>query len=492
MINFQCPHCSQKVKANDVYAGKQVKCPKCGQPIRIPSSAEQLPAEQPGIIKFRCPGCNQKIGLSKEYAGKTVKCAKCKQLIQVPADKAQQAARQPDIESILRPKPAPSEQADAFDAGNVPGDIFFDEQLLAAEANAPAADGLLKLSSTPSQEQASIQKRCPRCGEMNPVGAHICGICAFELSASSPRAEKRASSPKRTLVVAGICCGISILLLVIVVLMILPSFRNLKPKTGPRADEAKQLAEQFVNFLVAGDSASAKNLLAPATKSDANSERMEQFTKLIGKNKISDANLGLTHYEAAPEGDKYYLSYNTNSNNGEKYPFCTLIFSLGETGNELKIDGIAAQDSEEETTLSIGPRNYGELSTIIFTPAISGFGQALARSCCALSVVIIFLGLVQVVSMWVIFNKAGHPGWAAIVPFYNMWVLAEVGEKSGWMGLAACFSNTIPYVGFIISIVFSIIISIGVAKAFNRGVLFGLGLVFLPFIFYPILAFATD
>jgi phage FluMu protein Com len=491
MINFQCPHCSQKVKANDVYAGKQVKCPKCGQAIRIPSAAEQLPAEQPDVIKFRCPGCNQKIGLSKEYAGKTVKCAKCKQLIQVPADKAQQAASQPDIKSILRPKPAPSEPADAFGAGDVPGDNLFDEQLLAAEANAPAADESLKLSSTPSQEQASTQKRCPRCGEMNPVGAQICGICAFELSASSPRAEKQASSPKRTFVVAGIC-GMSILLLVIVVLMILPSFRNLKPKKGPRADEAKQLAEQFVNFLVAGDAASAKNLLAPATKSDANSERMEQFTKLIGKNKVSDANLGLTHYEAAPEGDKYYLSYNTNSNDGEKYSFCTLIFSLREAGSEFKIDGVAAENSDDETTLSIGPRNYEELSTIIFTPAISGLGQALARSCCAIMVVIIFVALVQIISMWVIFNKAGQPGWAAIVPFYNMWVLAEVGEKSGWMGLAACFSGAIPYVGFIISIVFSIIINIGVAKTFSRGVLFGLGLVFLPFIFYPILAFATD
>jgi hypothetical protein len=150
------------------------------------------------------------------------------------------------------------------------------------------------------------------------------------------------------------------------------------------------------------------------------------------------------------------------------------------------------EDSEEETSLSIGPRNYEELSTIVFATAFSGFGQALAKSCCALSVVIIFIVLVQVVSMWVIFDKAGQPGWAAIVPFYNMWVLAEVGEKSGWMGLAVCFSSSIPYIGFIISIVFSIIINIGVAKTFSRGVLFGLGLVFLPFIFYPVLAFATD
>jgi phage FluMu protein Com len=487
MINFQCPHCSQKVKANEAYAGKQVKCPKCGQAIRIPSAAEQIPVDQPDIIKFRCPGCNQKIGLSKDYAGKTVKCAKCKQIIQVPADKAQ-----PDIDSILRPKPTASKPTDAFGAGDVPGDNLFDEQLLAAEANAPAAIEPLKLSSTPAQEQPSGQKRCPRCEEMNPVGAQICGICAFELSGGSPRMEKRASNPKRTLLVAGICCAMSIVMLIFVVLMILPSFRNLNPKKGPRADDAKHVAEQFVNFLVAGDSASAKNLLAPAAKEDANSERMEQFAKLIGKNKISDANLSLTHYETAPEGDKYYLSYNTNSNDGEKYSFCSVIISLREAGNEFKIDGVAAEDSVNETTLSIGPRNYEELSTIIFTQAMSGFGQALAKSCCAVSVVIIFIALVQIVSLWIIFNKAGRPGWAAIVPFYNMWVLAEVGEKSGWMGLAACFSGSIPYVGFIISIVFSIIINIGVAKAFNRGVLFGLGLVFLPFIFYPVLAFATD
>jgi hypothetical protein len=109
--------------------------------------------------------------------------------------------------------------------------------------------------------------------------------------------------------------------------------------------------------------------------------------------------------------------------------------------------------------------------------------------------------------MWFIFEKAEQPGWAAIVPYYNMWVLAEVGDKSGWMGLGACLagtitlvvSNAIPVVGcftipvgFIAQIVLFIMISIGVANRFGRGVLFGIGLFLLPFIFYPILAFSRD
>jgi hypothetical protein len=73
-----------------------------------------------------------------------------------------------------------------------------------------------------------------------------------------------------------------------------------------------------------------------------------------------------------------------------------------------------------------------------------------------------------------------------------MWVLAEVADKPGWLGLAVYLVSWVPYVGFVLSIVLSIVICLGVSKTFNRGLLFGLGLAFLPFIFYPILAFAVD
>ncbi|NIP27106.1 MAG: signal peptidase I [Phycisphaerae bacterium] len=107
-------------------------------------------------------------------------------------------------------------------------------------------------------------------------------------------------------------------------------------------------------------------------------------------------------------------------------------------------------------------------------------------------VVFLIIALIQIISMGIVFDKAGQPGWAVIVPFYNMWVLAEVGDKPGWMGLVMCFCSFIPVIGIILYWVLLITISIGVAKTFERGVGFGIGLSFLPFIFFPILAFSRD
>lgn len=476
MINFHCPHCSQKIKANDIYTAKQVKCPKCSRSILVPSAAEPSTADTLNIIKFRCPGCNQKIGLDKSFAGKTVRCAKCKQSIKVPAVQPQPTKQ-----------PPPSAPIDDIDIVNMPGDKTLKDQFLDAETNAPPLDEPLKLSSVPSPQQAATQKRCPRCGELNPIDAVVCSICAFELSAR-PRAKARSShGPKRTVAVAGICIT-SLVLLGIVVWMILPSFKNLKPQTGSRFEEAKQLAESFVTLVSKGELNSAKNLLEPQIQNNLPADRLEQFAGFIGKNTVSDANLGLTHFEPNQQGDRYFLSYNIGLYNDTK----GLVISIHEINGGLKIDGVAAQKYFSSDSIQIGDKTYDELSETAFTPAITGLGKAFGRSCCAIVVVLAFLALVQIISLWVVFNKAGQPGWAAIVPFYNMWVLAEVADKPGWMGLVACFVGTVPYVGFILSLVFSVIISIGVAKTFNRSFLFGLGLAFIPFIFYPVLAFATD
>jgi hypothetical protein len=89
-----------------------------------------------------------------------------------------------------------------------------------------------------------------------------------------------------------------------------------------------------------------------------------------------------------------------------------------------------------------------------------------------------------IAGVWKVFVKAGKPGWAAIVPIYNMWVMAEIAGKEGWFGLLCL----IPLVG----IVFAIIIMIGVAQAFAKGVGYGLGLAFLGFIFWPMLGFGSD
>ncbi len=89
--------------------------------------------------------------------------------------------------------------------------------------------------------------------------------------------------------------------------------------------------------------------------------------------------------------------------------------------------------------------------------------------------------LVIVAAMWKVFTKAGKPGWAAIIPFYNIWILLQIVGRPGWWLVLML----IPGVSFIILI----ILSIDMAKSFGKGTGFGLGLAFLSLIFYPILGF---
>jgi hypothetical protein len=96
-------------------------------------------------------------------------------------------------------------------------------------------------------------------------------------------------------------------------------------------------------------------------------------------------------------------------------------------------------------------------------------------------VIQLILIVLAIAGLWATFAKAGKPGWAAIIPIYNALVLLQVAGRPWWWILLFL----IPLVNLIIAI----IVSIDVAKNFGKGALFGLGLAFLGFIFYPILGF---
>ena len=90
--------------------------------------------------------------------------------------------------------------------------------------------------------------------------------------------------------------------------------------------------------------------------------------------------------------------------------------------------------------------------------------------------------LLVFVSLWKIFEKAGKPGWAGIVPIYNAVVLCEiVGRPIWWIVLMF-----VPCV----SIVVGILLCIDLAKAFGKDVGYGIGMALLPFVFFPMLAFS--
>lgn len=96
---------------------------------------------------------------------------------------------------------------------------------------------------------------------------------------------------------------------------------------------------------------------------------------------------------------------------------------------------------------------------------------------------IVYLAVVilMIASMWKIFTKAGKPGWAAIVPIYNIIVLLEIVDKPIWW-IVLFF---IP----IVSLIASLLIFIALAAKFGKGTGFAIGMVLLAPVFFPMLAF---
>ncbi len=98
-------------------------------------------------------------------------------------------------------------------------------------------------------------------------------------------------------------------------------------------------------------------------------------------------------------------------------------------------------------------------------------------------IVYIAVAVLIIASQWKIFTKAGKPGWASLVPIYNIIVLLQVTRQPLWM----IFLLIIP----IANIVVMIIVAIELSKSFGKSGGFAAGLILLPIIFYPILAFGS-
>ena len=91
--------------------------------------------------------------------------------------------------------------------------------------------------------------------------------------------------------------------------------------------------------------------------------------------------------------------------------------------------------------------------------------------------------VLMIASMWKVFEKAGKPGWAAIIPIYNIYIMIEiVGKPTIW--LLWCL---IPCV----NIVFSIWLYNLMSKSFGKEEGFTVGMILLPFVFWPILGFGS-
>jgi hypothetical protein len=96
-------------------------------------------------------------------------------------------------------------------------------------------------------------------------------------------------------------------------------------------------------------------------------------------------------------------------------------------------------------------------------------------------ILILAVAALMIISMWKIFAKAGKPGWASLIPVYNLVVMVQISGKPEWWILLMF----IPFVNIIVGIM----VIIAMAEKFGKSSGFALGLIFLPIFFYPILAF---
>lgn len=100
------------------------------------------------------------------------------------------------------------------------------------------------------------------------------------------------------------------------------------------------------------------------------------------------------------------------------------------------------------------------------------------------SIILLIVCIFAIVCMWKIFTKAGRPGWASLIPIYNMYVYFDIAWGNGLFFLL----TFVPFVNFVVAI----IQNVKLAQVFGKGGGFAVGLIFLPIIFLPILAFGSS
>ena len=125
------------------------------------------------------------------------------------------------------------------------------------------------------------------------------------------------------------------------------------------------------------------------------------------------------------------------------------------------------------------------LALMLQAPSDNAAGNALAAGF-GMGFILIWLAVtvLMVASLWKIFVKAGKPGWAAIIPIYNLIILLEIAGKPLWWFLLML----VPIVNFFVALV----VILSVARKFGKSTGYGLGMFFLAPIFMPMLAFGDS
>ncbi len=142
--------------------------------------------------------------------------------------------------------------------------------------------------------------------------------------------------------------------------------------------------------------------------------------------------------------------------------------------------------SNYDTASALGSAAGGAIAGLIAVVAILGL-------------IVLAIAIVQIIGTWKILVKGGKPGWGALIPFYREYLLCDMVGVWPWWILIAALSGiltAIPVIGsllsFAVTIYYSILLNVSLARAFGKEDSYAVGLILLAPVFYSILGFGKD
>lgn len=430
------------------------------------------------MIKFRCPSCNQKLGVPDEYAGKRVRCTRCKEATQVP---------QPELPVLEEIAVAPALETSEEIGGDMSADEAFSDGMwddFGGEEDVDAADAArqeaITQASAPQREIKTVRVGPQRGGKSRASGG------------GGGSALSKLKVP--LLIVVGLVVVIGVLIAVV-------GKDGGGAEDNGRGEQAVRFTEDFLRSVrqLEPDQVTGMLWLAGNEYGD---NFGDNFGEYLEKTALRKQRESIELLNALDQGNIRKIDSSIEYSRFEKgtsgflihcqieYDASYRVAEVGvvESGGDFNLAGIVASDSTGILASVGGSDSDMVIEKVDILVDDFGFPQGLGT---ILGVIVVVI-LLYVVSMWMIFDKAGEPGWASIVPVYNLVVLARVGDKPEWMGLVAALVGGVPLIGGIISGVLLFVIWIGVAETYGKGFLFGIRLALLPIVFCPILAFSSE
>ncbi len=141
-----------------------------------------------------------------------------------------------------------------------------------------------------------------------------------------------------------------------------------------------------------------------------------------------------------------------------------------------KIESVGSSTKISKGSVPIGNSKQANSKTIADSSEL--FSGNILLIMTVLSVIFV---LIITASWWKLFSKANQLGWKILIPFFNLFILTKILRKPVWWVAI-----------YLILPLGHILVSLQTAKLFGKKIIFAIGMIFLPIIFYPILAFGKS